>query len=338
MASSNDFFTSSPTVVLPPNQPNGYFTGPHYAEPNATDGTQAPNRFANPFTPGGTALATTPGSLAGRKRSRGDIHAPEDEDEGLGDGSVDTLVTEAPVRPRGKPIPGPGMTLIYPEDPSYTALAESQSGTWVEENNQIQQFQLNHTKRPSISTRKSQRVGGGGGPGSDDLAQLVLPAQMREVTSEPLIDEATRVLGISWTRMDSTEALRINQAAYSKLIQRHYPALKDVTIWFENSAIPCYLVKALNAYSDLWEFFIFSHDLKEARLVTTDPTQLVPRLRLLPAIELAAPGGTMYAVPDPATATLINGTSVQNMMSEDDHAIHGGNPNVHYTAHEMEVD
>ena len=175
----------------------------------------------------------------------------------------------------------------------------------------------------------SQRTAGSAS-GSDDLAQLVLPPQMREVTAEPLIDEATRVLGISWTRMDSTEALRINQAAYGKLIQRHYPALKDVTIWFENSAIPCYLVKALNAYSDLWEYFIFSHDLKEARLVTTDPSQLMARLQMLPAIHLAAPGGTMYAVPD-SDSRLIH-------SNENSSFVHGGGAQMAEADHAMDMD
>ena len=110
--------------------------------------------------------------------------------------------------------------------------------------------------------------------GSDDLAQLVLPPQIREATTEPLIDEATRVLGISWTRMDATDVTRINRAAYSKWIQNHYASLKDVEVWFENSAIPGYLVKASNAYNGQFEYYIFSNDLTEARLVTSDPSQL----------------------------------------------------------------
>ncbi len=334
---ANGFFTSSssPAVLIPANLTNGYFNGDHYVGTSNV----VPSALGSASTPGGlTALATTPGALAGRKRSRGDIHAPDDE-EVPGDGSIDTPVSGSASRPRGKPVYGPGMTLIYPEDPGYAACAESQSGTWVEDSIQRQQFQLQdrHIKRPSVSSRKSQRVAPSSSE-SDHLAQLVLPAEMREATTEPLIDEATRVLGISWTRMDSSEALQINQAAYSKLIQKHYPALKEVSIWFENSAMPCYLVQALNAYSDLWEYFLFSHDLKEARLITTDKSQLVPRLKMLPALELAAPGGTMYAVPDPSTATLIDTTSLKAMMAEDDGMIHGGQSNGFCSAHEMEMD
>ncbi|MGG6497646.1 UNVERIFIED_CONTAM: hypothetical protein NY603_32460, partial [Bacteroidetes bacterium 56_B9] len=85
------------------------------------------------------------------------------------------------------------------------------------------------------------------------------------------------------------------QRAYSKWISNHYPQLNDVSIWFENSSIPGYLVAALNAYNGQHEYYIFSEDLTEARLVTTDPSQLIPRLQMLPALHLAAPGGCIRA-------------------------------------------
>ncbi|KAK3697492.1 hypothetical protein LTR37_017438 [Vermiconidia calcicola] len=299
MASANSFFASSPTVILPPNLPNHFFKGGHYAD--ATTMAPTPNGFTNPFTPGDTPMpiATTPGSLAGRKRSREDTEAPEEEGEGLGDGSTDIPATE--------------------------------------ENPQRQQFHFSHAKRPSISARKSQRVNGAAAE-PDHLAQLVLPPQIREVTAEPLIDEATRVLGISWTRMDSTEALRINKAAYAKWIQNHYASLKDVSVWFENSAIPGYLVQARNGYSGQQEYYIFSNDLTEAKLVTTDPAQLVPRLKLLPALELAAPGGTIRAETDSITAAQNEVDGMLAAMAEDDRAIHGGLSRGCSPARAMDID
>lgn len=263
---------------------------------------QAPNGYGSRSAPNDTSMPSALRPLAGRKRSRGDIDEPEEEEVHLGDGSVQTPLTEEPAKPRGKPVFGPGMMLIYPEDPGYTAAAESQSGTWVEEQTERKQSLLAHGKRPSISTRKSQRLDAGA-PSPDDLAQLVLPPEIREVTSEPLIDEATRLLGISWVRMDSSENRQINQAAYSKWIQNHYPSLSEVSIWFEYSALPGYLVEALNSYSNHREFYFFAHDLTEARLVTSDPSQLIPRLQMLPALELAAPGGCLRAETDTTPAT-----------------------------------
>jgi len=218
-------------------------------------------------------------------------------------------------------------------------------------------FELRHIKRPSFSSRKSQRKNAGAA-GSEDLAQLVLPPSIREATTEPLIDEATRVLGISWKRMDATETSRISQAAYSKWIQNHYSSLKDVAVWFENSAIPGYLVQARNAYTGQQEYYIFSNDLTEARLVTTEPSQLVPRLKMLPALHLAAPGGHIRAETDPITAAQneVNGVQedmaasiVSRAVSElngqvQDPACPGAEnteprePNGMCSAHEMEMD
>ena len=334
MSSSNGFFASSPDVALPLSQPDQYFASSHYTNGNGT--AQTPNSFGNAFTPNGS-IPPTPGSLAGRKRSRGDVHAPEEEDEGFEDGSVDTPITEVLVKPRGKPIYRPGMTLIYPEDPGYDAAAESQSGTSVDENTQRNHFQLGHIKRPSISSRKSQRMGDAS-CGLDNLAQLVLPPQMREATTEPLIDEATRVLGISWTRMDSSEVLQIGQAAYAKWIQNHYPSLQNVTVWFENSAIPGYLVAAQNAYKNQLEYYIFSNDLTEARLVTSDPAQLMPRLKMLPALHLAAPGGCIMAEIDPITAAQNEVNSIQYARMSEDFSTHAGLIQRFCSAHEMEMD
>lgn len=334
MSAPYGYYASSPTVVLPPNPPDQYFGSSHYI--NGASNGQTPNGLGNPFTPNGS-IPPTPGSLAGRKRSRGDIHAPEEEEEGLGDGSVEMSIAEAAVKPRDQPIYGPGMTVIYPEDLGYAAAAASQTGTSNGENAQRNQFKLTHTKRPSISARKSARVGTiSSAP--DNLAQLVLPPQMREATVEPLIDEATRVLGISWTRMDSSEALQISQAAYAKWIQNHYPGLKDVVIWFENKAIPGYLVAAQNVYSSRQEYYIFSDDLTEARLVTTEPAQLVPRLQMLPALHLAAPGGCIKAETDPITAAQNEVTSVQYARMSEDFSVQAGLMRAFCSAHEMDMD
>lgn len=301
MATSNNTFMPSPTEMMDTNAPNQYFASGHYhGQTNGAPTIHMTNGVGNPFAPTPNAsIPTTPGSIAGRKRSRGDALADEEDNIQL-DGSLPTPASDSGNQPRGEPIMGPGMTLIYPGDPSYPMSAESQSGTWVEENQARMPFQVQHLRRPSATSRKSQRMDASA-PGPDDLAQLVLPANMREVTAEPLIDEATRRLGISWTRMDASEARQINQAAYAKFIVNHYPALREVKIWFENAALPGYLVQSLNVYSGETEFYLFSNDLTEARLVTRDATQLIPRLQMLPALHLAAPGGQIKAEMSPIT-------------------------------------
>ncbi|KAK1091778.1 hypothetical protein LTR48_005625, partial [Friedmanniomyces endolithicus] len=307
MAVPRGHFGSEP-VVLQQNPADHHFTGEYYAEtPNQPGQYFNSSHYAGPpgiaQTPNGTAngsIPPTPGSLAGRKRSRGDIHAEDEEDDMLEDGSITTPVTDGTM---------------------------AQSFTWGEGQPARRPFELGHIKRPSVSSRKSMR-GNASISGPDDLAHLLLPPQIREATAEPLIDEATRALGFSWTRMDSTEALQINKAAYSKWIQNFYPGLKDVEVWFENSALPGYLVEARNAYSGQQAYYVFSHDLTEARLVTTESAQLVPRLRLLPALHLAAPGGHIRAETDPITAAQneVSGVQVEmaataNGMTESAHEV-----------------
>ncbi|TKA34343.1 hypothetical protein B0A50_00324 [Salinomyces thailandicus] len=267
MAAQNNFFVSSPAVALPTAQPDQCFVATGL--PTTNGDSQTPL-----FAPNGSTIPPAPGSIAGRKRSRGDIAAvdeEEDERRMMEDGGVPSPERQEPEN-SGMAVDGL---------PKYT-----------------------HNKRPSVSSRKSQRRQAGTSD-SVDLAQLVLPPQIREATTEPLIDEATRVLGISWTRMDATEATRISQAAYAKWIQNHYPGLRNVAIWFENSAIPGYLVEGRNAYTGQQEFYIFSNDLTEARLVTSESTQLVPRLKMLPALHLAAPGGHIRAETDQITLSQI---------------------------------
>jgi hypothetical protein len=339
--SSNNFFAPSPTVVMPSAQPQQYFANNHYPGQN-TNGSAFASNANTPSTNGAftsafASTATTPGSIAGQKRSRGDIVDDDDDEDGRPhpDGSFAAPTREELAKSRGQPVYGPGMTLIYPDDPGYRQAAESQSGTWVEENAEREPFKLAHMKRPTATSRKSQRMDSGATTaGADDLAQLVLPPSMREVTTEPLIDETTRALGISWTRMDRTEALCINQRAYSRWIQNHYPRLKDVSIWFENSALPAYLVAATNAFNGQHEYYIFANDLTEAQLVTTDPSQLIPRLKLLPALHLAAPGGLIRAETDPITAAQNEVNNVQEDLAESypDYSAGG------CAAHAMEMD
>ncbi|KAK3113450.1 hypothetical protein LTR53_009256 [Teratosphaeriaceae sp. CCFEE 6253] len=262
-----------------PNQPGQYFASSHYAG--------APSINQTPVGATNGSIPPTPGSLAGSKRSRGDINGENDEDD-VEDGST-----------------------ITPQD-SANSIGQSQ---WNEGRRTLER---GHSKRPSISSRKSLRKEASSATCPDDLAHLLLPPQIREATREPLIDEATRALGISWVRMDSTEALRINKAAYSRWIQAHYPSLKDVAVWLENSALPGYLVEAKHAYSGAQGYYLFSNDLTQARLVTTESAQLVPRLRLLPALHLAAPGGHTTAETDPITAAQNEISAVQGSPGTDD--------------------
>jgi hypothetical protein len=344
---TSDTFMPSPREMADASQQPQYFASSHYNEQYVNKNVPLPSLLAtNPFAPTPNAsIPTTPGSVAGRKRSRGD------EDEIELDGSLPTPASESGNILRSEPVMGPGMALVYPGDPSYPMAAETQSGTWVDEK-MARPFAVQELRRPSMTSRKSQRMDASGA-GSDNLAQLVLPPDMRSATTEPLIDEVTRKLGISWARMDSSEARQINQAAYAKFIANHYSSLKNVKVWFENAALPGYLVQAANVYSGVTEFYLFSNDLTEARLVTRDADQLIPRLQMLPALHLAAPGGQIKAEMSPVMVAQneVNGYvkkeeesngTLQGCMQ--DHVFRKGYHPVHRepegicAAHSMELD
>ena len=289
MAASDTFMPSPTDMMDTNNAPNQYFASSHYNTQHVNGNVPLPSLAANPFAPTPNAsIPTTPGSAAGRKRSRGD------EDEIEPDGSL-------------------------PTPASYPMSAETQTGTWTDDK-MARPFAVQELRRPSMASRKSQRMDASVA-GADNLAQLVLPANMREATTEPLVDEVTRKLGISWTRMDATEAGQINQAAYAKFIANHYSSLKDVKVWFENAALPGYLVQAANIYSGETEFYLFSNDLTEARLVTRDTEQLVPRLQMLPALHLAAPGGQIKAEMSPVMVAQ-NEVSSYVKKEENDESYH----------------
>ncbi|KAJ9620162.1 hypothetical protein H2203_007927 [Taxawa tesnikishii (nom. ined.)] len=266
MASS--FYTSSPTILLPPQQtPDQYFHPAHYQQATATNAT--PSEAFNNLKM--SSLPPTPSGIAGRKRSRGDIYGPGEEHHE--DGSM--VMSSKPPKPRGEPVYGPGMTLIYPNDPGYSYYAEgSQSGTWVDE--KLDQPKSS-PQRPMAVSRKSQRLDRSA-PGLDDIARANQQFVRTNTADEPLIDEATRMLGISWIRMDATESSKISQRAYTKWIQRHYPILTHVDLWFENNAIPGYLASATNTNTGIKEYYLFSHDLHQAVLITRKPEELIASL------------------------------------------------------------
>lgn len=302
------FYTSSPTVVIPAQPiPDQYFHSAHFRnfqqpQPNGLfNQSPASNPRSFPPTP-------SSGCIAGRKRSRGDIFSPDDDQE---DHSTSANVDSSSAS-RGEPMYGPGMTLIYPNDPRghYTVDASSQSGTWVDSQQQADAS----PNRPIMPSRKSQRTN----RSTDDVALFAQPdIAPRATTNEPLIDEATRLLGISWMRMDRYEGGRINQKAYTRWIERYYPGISSVELWFQNNSIPGYLGVATNNASGMKEYLLWSDDLKQAVLVTRQPTELVSKLSMaMPSTLISSATMSIFANTDPASEPSVTATPVPSFAAE----------------------
>jgi hypothetical protein len=120
-----------------------------------------------------------------------------------------------------------------------------------------------------------------------------------------LVEMVARTLGAKWTCMDDIEQLHMNQVAYSNWIKSHYPALEDVTVWFEHKDVHSasrppnrslgFLVAARNILTDQLEYYIFSAALTEAVLVTNKPRELISKLELVRDMDFAAFAPDIFA-------------------------------------------
>jgi hypothetical protein len=246
-----NYFASSPTVVLPPQQPQGYFSPHQRAHSPSAMGNFRPKY---PTPPSLNYLAAVSNATAGRKRSITDVDDPE---ENQPTGSI-----AAPAKPKPEPVYGPGMTLIYPDDPGFSIAAESQTGTWREEKNDTQE---KATARPIAVSRKSQRM--------SPSASVDIPSlnDMDAQSTEHAIDDNGNTinsliasLGVGWKNVVSNPNLRDASRAYSRVIERHFD-FTDVVVLLEKESLSAYLVRAKQ--HGVQGYWLFSDSLQWCQLV-----------------------------------------------------------------------
>ncbi|OAG11626.1 uncharacterized protein CC84DRAFT_41109 [Paraphaeosphaeria sporulosa] len=249
-----NYYASSPTVVLPPQQAHGYFA-PHQRA--HLPGTYRP-RYPTPPSLNYQASPVS-NAKAGRKRSITDVDDPEENRP------VGAVVTQQPVKPKPEPVYGPGMTLIYPGEPGYTMAAESQSGTWYEE--KIEKEEKAQPVRPIAVSRKSQRM--------DSATDIVVPSlndmAMDAQRTDAIVDENGTTLntlmsslGVGWKNVITNPSLRDAARAYSRVIENHFD-LTDAVILLEKESLSAYLVRAKQ--HGVQGFWLFSDSLQWGQLV-----------------------------------------------------------------------
>ncbi|KAF2488831.1 hypothetical protein BU16DRAFT_531884 [Lophium mytilinum] len=227
-----NYLASSPTVVLPPQQPSQYFAdfkpAHHQPLPSSSMGKFRPKY---PTPPSINYLAAVSNSSAGRKRSIADVDDPE---ENSPDGAVQR---QLPVKPKAAPVYGPGMTLIYLDEPERNITAESQTGTWFEDKLDTEKAPA---VRPIAMSRKSQRL---------DSA-VDMPTSPTRHPAENIIDEKGNTvdalitsLGIGWKNIMTNDILRDAARAYSRVIENHFD-LTEPLIMLQSEALSAYLVRA----------------------------------------------------------------------------------------------
>lgn len=125
--------------------------------------------------------------------------------------------------------------------------------------------------------------------------------------------------------MDASENLMIAKNAYQRWIAKHYPVLSKIELWFENSAIPGYLGKATNQATGVEEYYLWSHDLHQAILVTRQPNDLIIKLSS-PQMSLSQATESIRADLEPVVeATAANAAILRNdRFLIDSHVAAGG--------------
>jgi len=300
--------SDGPSMVLSPPQEHAFaqfpsqsmLDGPgsfhsYSASPNsvlASNGSVQPTPSSN--------LASAPAApKPSRKRSRDE--AAFEEAFALNVSSE----TAPPLAPKEEPVYGEGMVLLNPST-GLAISADSQTGTWYEEETELRQTKAAPVSSPSITlhsdaaeiSRKSQRLDKSA-PGLDDVAlssirqRLNGPEADQHRTlntgsappAEPLIDDATRLLGIGWQRVDTDGDMAPAVRGWTKYIDNQYSDyLRDSQMLIKSRALNAYLVAATPTNSFSPAFYLFSDDLTQGQLVASSWEACLHNLRSNPVV------------------------------------------------------
>lgn len=345
--------SDGPAMVLSPSQENAFGQLPsqslldtpssfHTYPGNFNSSAFGANSFAQPAVNTGVSAAPAPPKPS-RKRSR---------DEAAFD---DGLAVNAPPQPqpaptrKEEPIYGEGMVLLNPQT-GLAVSAESQTGTWYEEKSESQQATAAPISSRSIAlqsdgadiSRKAQRLDTSA-PGLDDIAlasmhQRLNGSEMADQhrtapatpPAEPLIDDATRLLGISWQRIDTDDDMAPAVRGWTKYIDNQYAAyLHHSQMLMKSRALNAYLVAATPVSSFSPAFYLFNDDLTQGQLVASSWEACLHNLRSTPPVfEGAAPlaaASRPQPAANPFTAAFASGVPLlQQALSSNSHSSNCG--------------
>lgn len=172
---------------------------------------------------------------------------------------------------------GEGMTIINAST-GRSSSAESQTGTWWEENLEIE-------RQASVKAAESlaQCADVPTRP-SKTLRLESLPPLLHRSTAQSLddyntgsqscespgYDSASVMLGVGWKSISTEEDTQAAAKGWAKYIENHYATLSNVQLLMKSDAHQAYLGKAIEDASSVGSvegFFLFSEDLSEGRLV-----------------------------------------------------------------------
>ncbi|OJJ87444.1 uncharacterized protein ASPGLDRAFT_44005 [Aspergillus glaucus CBS 516.65] len=249
-----------------------------------------------------TGLPNSVPSKPSRKRSRDDAGF----EEAMNAAPVAPAPTPAP-KPVEEPIYGEGMVLLNPRT-GLAVSAESQTGTWYEEKSEQSTAAAPPVSSRSqtgmssdVQGRKSQRLDPTA-PGLDDIALSTMQQRLQNTTDdnrsspshqEPLVDDATRLLGISWQRINVSDDDDMAPAVrgWKKYIDNQYSNyLQNCQILMKSRALNAFLVAAqpvapaFGTVANSPAYYLFNDDLDQARLVGSTWETCVQNLQSSPIV------------------------------------------------------
>ncbi|PWY90147.1 hypothetical protein BO70DRAFT_135122 [Aspergillus heteromorphus CBS 117.55] len=294
--------SDGPAMVLSAPQDHAFAQFPRQAKFSTNAETRAAffnhhHNHSNGFN------AYQPPSKPSRKRSRDDAAF----EEAINGGNSTPVSAPAPASKPARAVPeqpiyGEGMVLLNPRT-KMAVSADSQTGTWYEEtaeNAATAAATTAHSQQPSLSGRKSQRLDPTA-PSIDDIALSSLQSRLSADNTrrllntgtrpeEPTVDDATRLLGISWQQMSADSDIAAAVRGWKKYIDRQFASyLSDCEILMKNRALNAYLVTAkpvtpVGMAQAQNAFYLFNDDLTQAQLVGSSWEACLMNLRASPIV------------------------------------------------------
>lgn len=243
---------------------------------------------------------------------------------------ADETAREEPIAPpaapprQEEPIYGEGMVLLNPQT-GLTVSAESQTGTWYEEKSEdvtaanapvlsAPAVPQKSDSPSSLQGRKLQRLDASA-PGLDDISLASIGKKLHSsgqdednhrknnvnhssfTPSDPLVDDFTHILGISWQRVESEDKdMAAAIRGWAKYIDNHYSScIRDSKILLQHRGLNAYLAVGQPVVADIGMngngpeqaqkvFYLFNENLSEAQLVARSWDNCLQNLRSVPML------------------------------------------------------
>ncbi|MCJ1398269.1 hypothetical protein MMC11_001466 [Xylographa trunciseda] len=284
----NDY-SDSPTILLPSHHQSFSPVSHHpYQKPMSAYPFQPQPSHSSewtPATPSKPVLTTNPSF----KRSRDEVDSDEPDSDQSSPFTMSNPIT--PHEPgQEQLVYGEGMTVINAST-GRAASAETQTGTWFEENLEIErrasinaaELLAQAAENVSVRPKKSLRLDSLPPPFYSSSSQspddISLDSQS---SSSPGYDAASLLLGVGWKSIGAEKDTQAAAKGWAKYIENHYYDLTNVHLLMKSEALQAYLGKADMTGSE--GFFLFCEDLSEGRFVASTWKDCITNLKVTPPI------------------------------------------------------